>query len=112
MAISPNILRNLGKSVAYSSVDVATKLAPSTTELLRGVRSGFDTTRDFIRTNTARIRTTNIQYERSAVSRKARTFLEDAWNDIKQGNLALGDLSDQSFDDWESFTGSNSSTIS
>jgi len=112
LAISPNILRNLGKSVAYSSVDVATKLAPSTTELLRGVRSGFDTTRDFIRTNTARIRTTNIQYERSAVSRKARTFLEDAWNDIKQGNLALGDLSDQSFDDWESFTGSNSSTIS
>lgn len=112
MAISPNILRNLGKSVAYSSVDVATKLAPSTTELFRGVRSGFDATRDFIRTNTTRIRTTNIQYERSAVSRKARTFLEDAWNDIKQGNLALGDLSDQSFEDWESFTGADSSITS
>lgn len=103
MATSRNVFRNLGKSVAYSSLDVMTSLAPNTMELARVARSGADATRDFIRLNTTKIRTTTAQYDRSAASKKAKSFLQDAWEDIKRGNLALGELSDQSFDDWDSY---------
>jgi hypothetical protein len=104
----------LGKSVAYSSLEVATSLSPNTAELVRGARSGVDAMRDFIRLNQTKIRTTTTQYDRTVISKKAKSFLTDAWNDIKQGNLALGDLSEESYDDWQAFLdgSSESSTIS
>ena len=97
------MLKNLGKSVAYSSVDVLTKLAPNTTDMLRGARNGVDYTRDVIRTQASKLKVQQTQFDRSTINRQARMFLQDAWNDIKQGNLALGDLSDQSMDDWDKF---------
>lgn len=103
MAITRSVLKNLGKSIAYSSIDVMTKLAPNTTDMLRGARSGVDYTRDVIRTQASKLKIQQNQFDRSSINRQARLFLQDAWNDIKQGNLALGDLSDQSMDDWDNF---------
>lgn len=103
MALNPRMFTNLGKSVAYSSLDVMSKLAPSTFELGRGVRSGIDVTRDFLRSNQTKIKNITATSERSSMARKAKNFIDDALNDIKQGNLSLGDLSSQSFDDWNDF---------
>lgn len=103
MAISTQTLRNLGKSTAYASLDVLKELTPNTTELARGVRYGADSVRDFVRSNTSRLQTMESQVDRTKAVRKAKDFLTDAWNDIKQGNLALGDLSDQSLEDWDQY---------
>lgn len=108
MAVSANFFRNLGKSVAYSSVDVMTTLAPNTAELARGVRSGVDTTRDFLRTNSAKVRLATRQLDRTVSMRGARTFLEDALNDIKKGNLALGNLADDSYDEFKEWNDESS----
>lgn len=103
MARKFQVARNLGRSVAYSSVDVVSNLMPNTTDLVRGIRSGSDYVRDIIRKNTTKIRVQSAQMDRSLVGRKARALFEDAWKDIRQGNLALGDISDQSMSDWEDF---------
>lgn len=103
MAISAQTFKNLGKSVAYSSLDVLSKLTPNTTELVRGARGGADSVREFVRTQQAKINTMTSQVDRTSVSRKVKAIMEDAWSDIKKGNLALGDLSDESFDDWEKY---------
>src|SRR5699024_5652856 len=103
VAISTQTLRNLGKSTAYASLDVLKELTPNTTELARGVRYGADSVRDFVRSNTSRLQTMESQVDRTKAVRKAKDFLTDAWNDIKQGNLALGDLSDQSLEDWDQY---------
>ena len=94
MAVSASVFKNLGKSVAYTSLDVATSLMPNTAELTRGVRSGVDATRDFVRTNAAKLQLAARQTDRTPASKRARSFIEQAWADIKQGNLALGDLAD------------------
>ena len=103
MARKFQVARNLGRSVAYSSVDVVSNLMPNTTDLVRGIRSGSDYVRDILRKNTTKIRMQSAQIDRSLVGRKARALFEDAWKDIRQGNLALGDISDQSMSDWEDF---------
>lgn len=103
MARKFQVARNLGRSVAYSSVDVVSNLMPNTTDLVRGIRSGSDYVRDILRKNTTKIRMQSAQMDRSLVGRKARALFEDAWKDIRQGNLALGDISDQSMSDWEDF---------
>lgn len=105
MAISAQTLKNLGKSVAYSSVDVLSKLTPNTSELVRSARNGADNLREFARSHQAKMSTMTAQVDRTKLSRQARSFLNDAWNDIKQGNISLGDLSDQSFGDWEDYMG-------
>ena len=103
MAVSANIFKNLGKSVAYSSLDVVTSLMPNTAEITRGLRSGVDATRDFIRTNQAKLQIADRQADRGTTVKRAKSFLADAWSDIKKGNLALGDLADESYDDFAAF---------
>lgn len=112
MAVSASVFKNLGKSVAYTSLDVATSLMPNTAELTRGVRSGVDATRDFVRTNAAKLQLAARQTDRTPASKRARSFIEQAWADIKQGNLALGDLADESYDDFSSFMDDTNSQIS
>ena len=104
MARKFQVARNLGRSVAYSSIDVVSNLMPNTTDLVRGMRSGSDYVKDILRKNTAKMRMQSTQMDRSMLGRKARALFEDAWRDIRQGNLALGDISDQSMSDWEDFT--------
>lgn len=59
--------------------------------------------REFVRTQQAKINTMTSQVDRTSVSRKVKAIMEDAWSDIKKGNLALGDLSEESYDDWEKY---------
>lgn len=103
MAVSANIFKNLGKSVAYTSLDVMTSLMPNTAEITRGLRSGVDATRDFVRTNQAKLQVATRQNDRGVGVKRAKGFLADAWEDIKKGNLALGDLAEESFDDFDNF---------
>lgn len=103
MAISSQTLKNLGKSVAYSSIDVLSKLTPNTTELVRASKSSADSLRDFARTQQTKLTAMSAQMDRSKAGRNARAFLMDAWNDVKKGNLSLGNLADDSFDDWEKY---------
>ena len=103
MAVSANIFKNLGKSMAYTSLDVMTSLMPNTAEIIRGLRSGVDATRDFVRTNQAKLQVATRQNDRGVGVKRAKGFLADAWEDIKKGNLALGDLAEESFDDFDNF---------
>lgn len=103
MALNPKFFANLGKSIAYSALSVTGDLMPNSANIGRGIRSGADMTRDFLRTNQTRIRNVVIQNDRTQMSRKAKDFLADAWSDIKQGNLSLGDLSDQSMEAWDEY---------
>lgn len=94
MADNRTIIKNLGKSVAYSTLNVLSPLVPNTAEFVRSARSGIDVTRDFMQRNMAKIQQASSRVDKSAVTRKARTILNDAINDIKKGNLSLGDLMD------------------
>ena len=68
----------------------------------------MDATRDFLRTNSAKVRLATRQLERTPSEKGARAFLADAWNDIKQGNLALGNLADESFSDFQDWNDESS----
>lgn len=94
MAVSTSFLRNLGKSVAYSSMDVLGSLTPNTTDLIRATRSGVEDARNYMRINTSKIRTSMQTMERGAATRRARKYLDDVMTDIKNGNLSLGDTMD------------------
>ena len=105
MASHTSTFRNLGKSVAYSSLDVLTDLAPNTATLFRGAREGIGNVADFVRKNTTKLRYDTMQFDRQTVSRRAKRFIDDAWKDIKKGNLSLGDMADEMEDDWDNYFG-------
>lgn len=94
MANNRTIIKNLGKSVAYSTLNVLSPLVPNTKEFVNSARSGIDFTKDFMQRNMAKIQQASSRMDKSATARKARTILNDAMNDIKKGNLSLGDLVD------------------
>ena len=97
MAAPKTVIKNLGKSLAYSSLEVMKPLVPNTTEFIRSAKSGVDVTKEFISKNMAKLQQTAARQDRSAVSKKAHKFIEDALNDIKKGNLSLGDLMDDDY---------------
>ena len=101
MASHTSTFRNLGKSVAYSSLDVMTQLAPNTATLFRGAREGVGNVSDFVRKNTTKIRQNSLQFDRQATSKRAKRILDEAWKDIKKGNLSLGDLGDEAENEWD-----------
>ena len=61
MARKFQVARNLGRSVAYSSIDVVSNLMPNTTDLVRGMRGGADYVKDILRKNSAKMRMQSTQ---------------------------------------------------
>jgi len=103
MASHTSTFRNLGKSVAYSSLDVLTDLAPNTATLFRGAREGVGNVADFIRKNTTKLRQNSLQFDRQAYTKRAKRVMDEAWKDIKKGNLSLGDMADEMEDEWDDY---------
>ncbi len=110
MADAKSVIRNLGKSVAYTTLNVLRPAAPNIFNTADAVKSGFRDLQDFISENKAKI---PIQVNREELRSKARRLMDETIRDIKKGNLALGDIMDDDYfdnmydeydenNDWES----------
>lgn len=95
MADTRSVIRNLGKSVAYSTLDVLRPAAPNIFSAADTIKTGFYDLQDFISKNKAKI---PQQVSRDEIRSSARRLIDDTIRDIKRGNLSLGDLMDDDFD--------------
>ena len=84
MAVSTSILKNLGSSIAYTSLDVVSQYAPNTGDLLRaGVRGANDAMAVARQMKAA---------DRTVVGRRSRRLLENAVKSIKEGSVTLNSI--------------------
>ena len=84
MAVSASFVKSLGKSVAFTSLDVAAHYAPNTADLIRGAAFGVKD----LRSSMLMMR----QVDRSTVGRNTRRYLETAMKGIREGNISMDDL--------------------
>lgn len=98
-----SIARNVGRSIAFSSMEVLSQYAPNTTSFIAGAKTGLDDVRNFTRTNVSKLRTTTQLTERGALAKQARKMLSNAKAEIMQGNLSLGSMQDKMEAEFEDF---------